>query len=49
MTQTREKYVEHCFWKGMKPFPAQARSDFVTFLLRQNSTIDNQLFARRIR
>ena len=29
----------------MKPFPAQGRSDFVTFLLRQNSTIDNQLLA----
>ena len=27
----------------MKPVPAQARPDFVIFLLRQNSTVDNQL------
>ena len=35
-----EKYVEHCFRKGMKPFPALARLRIS--LLRQNNTIDNQ-------
>ena len=31
----------------MKPFPAQARPEFVIFLLRQNSTVDNQLMKRQ--
>ena len=43
MTQPlREKYVEHCFRKGMKPVPAPARPNF-------NSTVDNQLLARKLR
>ena len=36
------KSVEHCFWKGMKPFPALARPDIVNVLLRTNDALDNQ-------
>ena len=36
------KSVEHCFWKGMKPFPALARPDIVNGLLRTNAAIDNK-------
>ncbi len=36
------KSVEHCFWKGMKPFPALARPDIVNVLLRTNAALDNQ-------